>query len=162
MLLSSFRHRRQQRESDCLVACADMALNHLGIQLDYQRLAKLLRAQPSFTPFSNLRYLQSLGLFVTIGQLGDLSLFEPNLEVGLPVIVGVKTLNWPHWGGEVTRHAVVVVGIDRTNGVIYLNDPFFADAPIELSLLRFETGWIEGDGYYAVIGLAPPEPSSNG
>jgi hypothetical protein len=133
-----------------------MALTYLGIQLDYQRLAKLLRAQPAFTPFSNLRYLQALGLFITMGQWGDLSLFEANLELGLPVIVGVKTLNWPHWGDEITRHAVVVVGIDRTNGVIYINDPFFADAPIELSLLRFETGWIEGDGYYAVIGLAPP------
>ena len=33
MLLSNFAHRRQQRESDCLVACADMALNHLGIHV---------------------------------------------------------------------------------------------------------------------------------
>jgi hypothetical protein len=51
---------------------------------------------------------------------------------------------------------VVVVGIDRQRGVLYLHDPFFADAPIEMSLLRFEIGWQEKDREYAVIGLAPP------
>lgn len=55
---------------------------------------------------------------------------------------------------------MVVVGIDPSQDLIYIHDPFFAEAPIELSLLRFETGWIEGDGYYAVIGLAPLEAQS--
>jgi ABC-type bacteriocin/lantibiotic exporter with double-glycine peptidase domain len=161
MLLSNFAHRRQQRESDCLVACAEMVLNHIGIQLEYNRLAKLLRAGPSFTPFSNLRYLASLGLSITIGKDSDLSLFEQYIEVGLPVVVAVRTINWPHWGQEVTEHAVVVVGIDRNNDVIFINDPFFADTLIEMELLRFETGWEELDRRYAVIGLAPPEPSNS-
>ncbi len=155
MLLSNFIHRRQRRESDCLVACAEMVLNHLGIQMNYQRLAKLLRAAPSFTPFSHLHYLETLGLSITIGQQGDTAIFAPSLERGLPVVVGAKTLAWAHWGGIVTSHAVVIVGIDQEHGVIYVNDPFFADAPIEMSLLQFETGWIEGDGLYGIIGLAP-------
>ncbi len=156
MLLSNFIHRRQQRESDCLVACADMVLTYLGIPLGYERLAKRLRAGRAFTPFSHLRYLEALGLPITLSEQGDVSLFAPNIEVGLPVIVGVQTLNWAHWGGEVTRHAVVVVGIDQAHGVIYINDPFFANAPIEMPLLTFETGWEELDRYYAVIGLTPP------
>lgn len=157
MLLSNFGHRQQRRESDCLVACAEMLLNYLGIPLGYERVAKLLRAGPAFTPFTNLRYLASLRLSITLGEQGDLSVFESNLELGLPVIVGVQTLTWEHWQGEVTRHAVVVVGIDRTDGVIYIDDPFFADAPIEMSLLRFEIGWQEKDREYAVISLAPPD-----
>lgn len=157
MLLSNFGHRRQQRESDCLVACAEMVLNHLGLQIGYRRLAKLLRAGPSFTPFTHLRFLESLRLSITIGEHGDVSLFAPYLELGLPVVVGVKTLGWHHWGTEVTEHAVVVVGIDESRSVIYIHDPFFAQAPIELSLIEFEVGWIEREGYYAVIGLAPPE-----
>jgi hypothetical protein len=32
-----------------------------------------------------------------------------------------------------------------------------AQAPIEMSLIEFEVGWIEQEGYYAVIGLAPPD-----
>jgi ABC-type bacteriocin/lantibiotic exporter with double-glycine peptidase domain len=156
MLLSNFGHRRQQRESDCLVACADMVLHHLGLSINYPRLARLLRAGPSSTPFGNLRYLEQLRLSVTLGEQGDLALFEPYLEAGLPVIVGVKTLAWPHWGGEVTRHAVVVVGIDQEHGVIYVHDPFFAESPIEMDLLAFEMGWEELERHYAVIGLASP------
>lgn len=157
MLLSNFAHRRQQHESDCLVACTDMVLNHLGLQIGYSRLAKLLRVGPSFTPFTHLRYLESLRLSIYIANHGDVSIFEPNLLIGLPVMVRVTTVNWRHWEGEITEHAVVVVGIDQSNDVIYIHDPFFAEAPIEMSLIEFETGWIEGDGYYAVIGLAPPE-----
>ena len=77
MLLLNFVHRQQRHESDCLVACAEMVLNHLGIQLSYLRLAKLLRAGPSFTPFSNLRFLASLHLSITLGEQGDTALFEP-------------------------------------------------------------------------------------
>jgi hypothetical protein len=134
-----------------------MVLNYLGIQLGYTRLAKLLRAGPSFTPFGNLRYLAPLRLALTIGKHDDLSIFEPNLTVGLAVIAGVKTFGWQHWREEVTEHAVVVVGIDHFHGVIFIDDPFFTDAPIEMPLIEFETGWIEGDGYNAVIGLAPQE-----
>src|SRR5215212_6053174 len=155
MLLSNFTHRRQRRESDCLVACTEMALNHLGLQIRYQRLAKLLRAGPSYTPFSNLRYLEQLRLSITIGEQGDPSIFAPYLELGLPVLVGVKTIEWPHWGQQIADHAVVVVGIDQSNDVIYIHDPFFAEAPIEMALIDFEIGWEEKERLYAVIGLAP-------
>lgn len=156
MLLSQFTHRRQRQQSDCLVACADMVLHHLGIQLAYTRLRKLLHAGPEFTPFSHLRYLERLGLFVLRGEQGELSLLETYLALGLPVIVGVRTLYWRHWRDLITEHAVVVVGIDRQQDLVYIHDPFFAEAPIELTVTEFEAGWIEGEGQYAVIGLTPP------
>ncbi len=153
MLLSNFAHRRQRRESDCLVACAAMVLSHLGIQIGYQRLAKILRAQPFFTPFGHLRFLRSLGLTVTIEQGAPVA-FAPYIEMGLPVLVSVRTLYWAHWGDEVTEHTVIVVGLDETNDVIYIHDPFFPDAPIEMSLISFEIGWEEKGRQYAVIALA--------
>ena len=156
MLLSQFKHRQQRYEADCLVACADMVLNHLGLTLNYARLAKIQRAGAEFTPFSHLRYLEQLGLSVLLEMQGEVSLFETYIAVGLPIIVGVKTLNWLHWGEITTEHAVVVVGIDQAHDLIYLHDPFFTDAPIEMELLRFETGWEEKERWYAVIGLAPP------
>jgi hypothetical protein len=118
-----------------------MVLDHLGIQISYQRLAKILQAQPSFTPFSNLRFLESLGLTVMIGN-GTLATFAQYIELGLPVLVSVKTVDWEHWGKETTEHAVVVVGLDESNGVIYINDPFFPNAPIEMSLIVFEIGYL--------------------
>jgi hypothetical protein len=137
-----------------------MVLEYLGLTIDDTRLAKLLRAGADFTPFGHLRFLAQLGLSVIWGMQSEVSLFETYIELGLPVIVGVKTLNWPHWEGVITEHAVLVVGIDQAQDRIYLHDPFFAQAPIEMSLIEFEVGWIEQEGYYAVVGLAPPDEQS--
>jgi len=156
MLLSQFTHKQQRHESDCLVACAEMVLHHLGLSIAYARVAKILRAGAEFTPFSHLRYLAQLGLSISLDTQGDVSLFATYIAVGLPVIVAVKTLNWPHWGDIITDHAVLVVGIDRAHNLIYIHDPFFAEAPIAMELLRFEMGWEEKERWYAVIGLTPP------
>jgi ABC-type bacteriocin/lantibiotic exporter with double-glycine peptidase domain len=156
VLLLGIKHRQQQ-QADCLVVCAAMVLEYLGVPVDEARLRRRLGTTEDGTPFSNIERLQALGLSVHCDKHGDVSIFERYLELGLPVIVGVETLGWRHWGDEVTRHAVVVGGIDRENGVIYIHDPFFAQAPIEMSLIEFEVGWIEGEGDYAVIGLAQLE-----
>lgn len=155
MLLSNFRHRRQQRRTDCLVACADMVLTHLGIQIGYNRVATLIRAGESFTPFRNLSHLETLGLFIKSDKKGDASIFEMYIDLGLPVIAAVQTWHWSHWGEVITEHAVVVVGIDQAHDLVYINDPYFPNAPIEMSLIAFECGWQEKDRQYVVIGLAP-------
>lgn len=155
MLLLGIKHRQQRRKADCLVACAAIVLDYLGVAVDETRLRRRLGTTENGTPFPNIERLQALGLFVHHAKQGDLSIFERNLEWGLPVIASVETFGWQHWAGEVTRHAVVVVGIDRENDVIYIHDPFFADAPIEMSLVAFEIGWEERERQYAVIGLTP-------
>lgn len=154
MLLLNFVHNRQRRESDCLVACAEMALNHLGISLPYWQLSKLLGSGDDFTPFSRLANLRKLELSVTLGENAQAVVFEEYLLSGLPVIVGVYTRGWLHWGGVETQHAVVVVGVDRMNDLIYIHDPYFVEFPIEMSLLAFEMGWEEHDRQFAVIGLS--------
>ena len=93
MLLSHLTHRRQRRESDCLVACAEMVLNYLGLAMDYTRIAKILRAGADFTPFTNLHYLEQLGLSIMLDEKGDAALFETHIALGLPIIVGVQTLD---------------------------------------------------------------------
>ena len=119
MLLSSFAHRRQRHESDCLVACVEMILEYLHVPTTYDQLAKRLRTQWFGTPFGNVAYLESLGLHVTLEYQGTLEVFEQTIELGLPVIANVKTIDWDHWQGEETYHAVVVVGIDRNTETIY-------------------------------------------
>jgi ABC-type bacteriocin/lantibiotic exporter with double-glycine peptidase domain len=138
-----------------------MVLDYLGVPVDEPRLRRRLRTTEDGTPFPNIEHLQALGLFVQYAKQGDLSVFERHLESGLPVIVGVETFGWQHWADEVTRHAVVVVGLDRAKDVIYLHDPFFANAPLEMSITEFEMGWEESEREYAVIGLVPPELSSS-
>lgn len=158
MLLSNFRHSPQQHRSDCLVACAEMVLNHLGIPTEYPRLARLLRAGQLFTPIGHLQELRKLGLFVATGDQGEVSMFVSYLNLGLPVIVAVRTWGWRHWNEVITEHAVVIVGIDQEHERIYLNDPYFAYAPIEMALLEFEMGWEEKDRQYGIIALTSPEP----
>lgn len=55
-----------------------MVLNHLGMPIEYKRLSRLFRVGPSFTPFTNLRYLDTLGLSVVQGKEGDISIFAPD------------------------------------------------------------------------------------
>jgi ABC-type bacteriocin/lantibiotic exporter with double-glycine peptidase domain len=133
-----------------------MVLDYLGVTVDEERLRRLLGTTEQGTPFFHLERIKTWGFFVTTGTEGDLALFDHFVELALPVIVGVSTLGWQHWAGEVVSHAVVVVGIDHERSVIYLNDPAFAEAPIALSFTEFEIGWEELYRSYAVIGLAPP------
>ena len=130
-----------------------MVLEYLGVSVDEERLRRILGTTANGTPFPNIERLRTLGLFIDYGRQGDVALFERSIEVGLPVIVAVETLGWRHWGGEITSHAVVVVGIDRASDHIYIHDPFFANAPLEMSLLEFEVGWEEKRRQYVVIGL---------
>ena len=137
MLLLGIRHQRQQ-QADCLVACAAIVLDYLGVAVDEARLRRLLGTTEDGTPFPNITRLQTLGLFVTYGKDGDLSLFERAIEVGLPIIIGAKTLTWTHWGGEVTRHAVVVVGIDPGQGDVLGQERHVPHGPAGRSALDIE------------------------
>ena len=153
MLLSSFANRRQQDESDCLVACCAMVLDYLQVSIRYARLARILQTQWFGTPFGNVRLLESLGLNILIDYHGDLDVFLKYIETGLPVLVNVNTTGWDYWNGEDTDHAVVVVGIEPDREIIYVNDPFFEEAPQKLTLNEFEPGWVARRRQYAVIAL---------
>jgi len=131
-----------------------MVLAYLLVPATYDQIAKRLRTQWFGTPFGNVTYLESLGLSVTLAYQGTLDLFEQTIDLGLPVIVNVKTIDWDHWHGEETYRAVVVVGIDRSAAIIYIHDPFFIEAPIALPLPKFLNAWEEQDRQYAIIGLA--------
>ena len=134
MLLLGIRHRRQQK-ADCLLACAAMVLEYLGLSIEEERLRRILGTTDAGTPFPNIERLSELGLFVNYGKQGDLSLFERGVDSGLPVIVAVETLGWQHWSDEVTSHAVLVVGIDQSNGLIYLYDKNITGIRLEVEVI---------------------------
>ena len=153
-MLLSLRNLRQRQESDCLAACAAMLLQYFEIQVDYRRLLRILGTGEAGTPFPNLERLQALGLFVQVNSYGRLSIFESYIELGIPIIVAVRTWALPHWLSVDTEHAVVVVGLDEEN--VYLNDPFFADAPIPVKIDYFLSAWADRDEQYAIISLIEP------
>ena len=140
---------QQHDHGECLAACAAMVLTYLGLPTAYRRLLKLLQIQPQIgTPAPNIRHLEKLGLTVVYNTQGTLEELHNNLANNHPCIAFVKTIELPYWE-EATDHAVVVVGMD--NDYIYLNDPEFPDAPLQVSRGDFDLAWLGRDETYAVL-----------
>ena len=139
--------QKQQRDGDCLAACAAMVLTYLNRPIAYTSLLKLLKIKSFGAPASNIRLLEQMKLTVTY-LVTDMAGLESMLAQGQPVIVFVRTSELPYWDYG-TDHALVVVGYD--DDTIYVNDPNFAEAPISVTRGDFELAWLEHDYYYALI-----------
>jgi len=146
-------HSRQETETGCLTACAQMVLNYLGIQRSQDELARQMHSIPHVgTVGRNILNLQSPGLHViyTHGTLEHLQLW---LAQEMPTIALVQTVELPYWGKIQARHAVVVVGLDEES--VYLLDPARDPEIIAVSCGDFALAWEEWmDGRYAVIARA--------
>ncbi len=140
-------HREQRQRSDCLAACAAMALLHLGRKINYHKLLKLLRITPFGTSGHHLIHLTSLGVQVIYHE-GTMDELKEHLGNNRPCIALVRTTDMSYWSYE-TDHAVLVVGFDEQS--IYVNDPAFAKAPLKISASEFELAWLTFNYRYAVI-----------
>lgn len=149
---------RQRRQADCLVACAKMVFDYLLLPASYEWIRLTLGTTESGTPFSRLQRLQPRAVTV-IHDEGNLSALQLYLELGLPIIVDVRTWTLHHWRQRTdiaeeerdTEHAIVVIGADDDN--VYVNDPDFAYAPIALGHDEFLAAWQERENRYAVLQL---------
>ena len=147
-IVPSVKHIPQRVNGECVVACAAMALNHMGVSVDYNRLVKLLRLIDGVgTASFHVRELEKLGVSV-IYKRGTLEELRDHLKQNRPCIAFVKTAELPYWS-ETTDHAVVVVGLD--DDYAYLNDPAFDYAPIKVSRGDFGLAWLERDEVYSTF-----------
>jgi ABC-type bacteriocin/lantibiotic exporter with double-glycine peptidase domain len=140
---------RQEKESDCLAACAAMMLRALDIEVPYPELLSILDVAPWGTPHHNIVHLEELvpGVQVKYGQ-GELVDLNRALDSGLPLTVFVWTAELPYWS-VTTWHAVVVVGYDER--YFYVNDPAFDEAPQVVLRGDLDLAWLAYDSYYAVV-----------
>jgi len=147
-ILLSIPHQLQHEDGECLVACAAMIMTYMGRSVAYQRLFNLLQVKKYFGALaSNVRKLEQLGVRVVYEQ-GTLDKLYEHLISNQPCIAFVKTSELPYWE-QVTNHAIIVVGLD--DEFVYLNDPAFPIAPIQISHGDFELAWQEWDEFYAVL-----------
>jgi len=144
-------HLKQKGDGDCLAACAAMVLEFIDRGIDYSQVAQLLKIRNFGAPASNIRLITQLGLSVTYSVTDVDGLFRM-LDNGQPVIAFVRTGDLPYWAYQ-TDHAVVVVGYDVEGQVIYLNDPYFDQAPIDVPRGYFELAWLERDYHFATISI---------
>lgn len=139
--LLAVSHLRQRAAADCLPVCAQIMLAYLGRPVAYERLIQVLGTRRFGTPAENVLRLEQLGIKVTLTEL-SLAEISEHLQNQRPVMAFVNTADLPYWNTR-TDHVVVVVGMDEHT--VYLNDPYFVEAPqpvsraaFELSLLRFD------------------------
>ena len=147
-MLLTIKHLQQPRPGECLAACAAMVLNYLGATVNYRRLAHTLAIVPGAgTGAFNIRRLETLGVSVTYRQ-GTIAALRTHLQNNQPCIVFVDTGQLPYWD-ESANHALVVVGLDKD--YVYVHDPEFPNAPLQVSIGDFDLAWLEHDEMYAAI-----------
>jgi len=124
-----------------------MVLDYLDVEIPYSRLLQLLRVKSFGAPASNIRLLEQLSLTASY-RVTNMAGLEGLLASGQPVIVFVRTGELPYWNYQ-ADYALVVVGFDEEH--IFVNDPYFDEAPIPVPRGDFELAWLERDYFYAVI-----------
>jgi ABC-type bacteriocin/lantibiotic exporter with double-glycine peptidase domain len=145
--LLAVSHLRQRAESDCLPTCVQLVLAYLGRAESYEQLTRLLGTRWFGTPLENILRLDQLGLKVTLKE-SSLEEISRHLQNNRPVIAFVNTVNLPYWRTD-TDHVVVVIGMD--DEFIYVNDPYFAEAPQRIPSSLFELSMMQFDFRCAII-----------
>lgn len=141
-----------------------MLLDYLQQPIPYDRLRQILGTGEIGTPLPNIHHLQRLGLHTHASIDGTFEIMSELLDLGLPSIADVFTGELPYWQARTdildyeknTFHAVVVVGIENEgteDGVVYINDPDFEEAPIAINYGDFDLAWLEQENRFALIGL---------
>lgn len=127
-----------------------MALAYLGILRSQEELARTLDIFEDFgVPASHLLRLRSRHIrieFETEGNVGDLYSW---LTRQIPVIAFINTSSLTYWQGQVTQHAVLLVGMDKQT--IYLLDPAKTQKVVKVSIDEFLLAWDEMEFAFAVI-----------
>jgi hypothetical protein len=124
-----------------------MLLAYIGIDIQYQRLLRILRVQPFGTSGRNFSHLAQIGVEV-VYRTGAMSTLDEIIGSGRPCIALVRSGLLSYWSYS-TDHAVVVVGID--DNAIYINDPAFVQSPMQVTRLEFDLAWMEFDYRYCIM-----------
>lgn len=141
-------HRSQLIDGYCLPACVEMVLAYQGVERKQTTLAADMRVTPGVgVPGSRVLRLASRRLEVTYHE-GIPQDLENALAAGLPPIALVYTGELPYWS-IATPHAVVVTGLDEQS--IWLNDPAWQQANIQVPLDEFQLAWDVMSNLYAIL-----------
>jgi len=137
----------QQKHGYCLLACAQMALDHLGISRSQAALAKTL----GIFEDASLKYhaLKSSSIEVIYATEAVLSDVADWLDQKIPVIAFVQTAQLDYWQKHPAQHAVLIVAID--NDSVYLLDPARNADIVTVSMSEFLLAWDDMEFSYAVI-----------
>lgn len=142
------KHIPQEEPAGCLAACAQMALQYLGLLKSQPELNRLFGTTPAGTPRSRLDRLSRFGMSVET-LLGNAMSLSQMIDADLPVIAFVRTGQLTSYWRTDAQHALLVVGYDEES--LFVNDPAFQSAPIQILWDEFVLAWLEMDYVMSVI-----------
>jgi ABC-type bacteriocin/lantibiotic exporter with double-glycine peptidase domain len=152
MTVLNVLHFAQSVDGFCLPACAQMVLTYLGVDCSEASLARQLGSSARLgTPYARIVLLRTSRLDVAYDLHGNADTLRGLTERGLPAIVFVQTSELSYWRKHVSRHAIVVVGMEPA--VVYVLDPAMPPAPLSVPLDELMLAWDEMDNAYAVLSL---------
>lgn len=129
-----------------------MLLDYAGKPQNYGKLASLMLTKSHGTAFSNLLFMENLGVKVAIRSGGFDGLFQL-LCRNRPCILSVQTGELPHWRKPIlledVPHALLLTGLDGR--FAYINDPAFQIAPIMIEIAELDLARIDHDERYAFL-----------
>ena len=147
MPLLQIEHSTQELAVGCLAACAQMALQALGVQISQRRLNRLLDTSSLGAPFSDLSVLTRLGVDVSVWSGSDRDIRDA-IDREQPCIAAIRTGYLSYWSFDV-QHAILIAGYSDHN--VHLHDPAFVAAPMSIDWNEFMIAWIEADNLVAVL-----------
>jgi len=150
MSLLPILHKPQEEIGYCFPACVQMALTHLDIFYSQQRLASKLGVIPGVgVPASHIHRLSSRSISTVYETEATVADLEQWLERSIPIIASIQTSELAYWHGQVTQHAVLVIGLDEN--AVYVLDPAQTSDVISVSIDEFMLAWDEIGFTYSVL-----------
>jgi len=114
-----------------------MVLGYYGDQRTESELEHLLNCTLFGATAQSVMSVTQLGYNVNL-RYSSLEELKAFLEVGHPAIAFVRTGELDYWQNDF-QHAIVVVGYDED--YIYINDPYFEEAPQKTRIETFQLAW---------------------
>ena len=141
------KHLRQREAYSCVPACVRMLLQYYGDGRTEEDLCVLLGCMPYGTSAEGVARVSGLGYEVEL-RYSTFEELKALIDAGQPVMVFVRTGGLDYWS-EDCPHAVVVVGYDEDS--VYIDDPYFEDAPQRTRFKTFRVAWWRTRNRLAVI-----------
>lgn len=147
VMIPAFQHEQSEKTSDCIVACADMVLNHYGIDQALPDSAYPINMIDLSNGLNSGKPIDEAGHILFSAVLGmTVSDIIVQLECNRPLIIAYRV------SGINEYHSVVVTGAETSGKRFYISDPA-RSKPVWKRVSKLPTFSTSGLFLVMVIGL---------
>jgi len=136
-----YRQTNPGNRNSCVPAAVRIVFAYQGVHIEEAAVCDLLQTDETGTSLADLDTLlaQSFPHCYVRVESSSLDSLRQSLQDGIPPIVIVNTASLQSYWQRECVHALVVVGIEEQ--AVFVNDPFFDDAPKQIPTAEFLAAW---------------------